>query len=117
MSRSGFMMIFIPFLNGESRKDRPSNTAMIMDFIGGLYEYSDRLSCWLCPLQSIASLKSLYIHHRELWEKLKKMDDQVIANGHKWRYRQFHEGDLTLTQWEERFKREIEYEKREMSLF
>ena len=84
---------------------------------GGLYEYSDRLSCWLCPLQSIASLKSLYIHHRKLWEKLKKMDDQVIANGHKWRYRQFHEGDLTLTQWEERFKREIEYEKREMSLF
>lgn len=45
------------------------------------------------------------------------MDDQVIANGHKWRYRQFHEGDLTLNQWEERFKREIEYEKREMSLF
>lgn len=84
---------------------------------GGLYEYSDRLSCWLCPLQSIASLKSLYIHHRKLWEKLKKMDDQVIANGHKWRYRQFHEGALTLTQWEERFKREIEYEKREMSLF
>lgn len=44
---------------------------------GGLYEIFNRVSCWLCPFQSLKSLKGLYKHRPELWTKLKDMDELV----------------------------------------
>jgi 3'-phosphoadenosine 5'-phosphosulfate sulfotransferase (PAPS reductase)/FAD synthetase len=41
---------------------------------GGLYEHFGRVSCWCCPLQSIAELKQLYEHYPELWQRLLDMD-------------------------------------------
>lgn len=34
----------------------------------------DRTGCWLCPKQSVESLKQLYIHFPEKWETLKKLE-------------------------------------------
>ena len=71
----------------------------------------------MCPLESNKSIRNLYFHHRDLWEKLKKMDDEVIANGHKYRYRMFHPSDKTLREWEEYFKKEEDFKARQGSLF
>ena len=44
----------------------------------GLYEEFSRVSCWCCPLQSLAELRVLEQHHPDLWAKLKDMDDRAI---------------------------------------
>lgn len=41
---------------------------------GGLYEHTNRVSCWCCPLQSIKSYRALWKYHSELWAELKQMD-------------------------------------------
>ena len=64
---------------------------------GGLYEQFKRVSCWCCPLKSIPELKSLWMHHPELWEKLKDMDRRA--------YNRFRL-DYTFEQLEGRFQAE-----------
>ncbi len=44
----------------------------------GLYKIFHRVSCWCCPLQSIAELKQLYIYYPELWQKLLDMDERAF---------------------------------------
>jgi 3'-phosphoadenosine 5'-phosphosulfate sulfotransferase (PAPS reductase)/FAD synthetase len=39
-----------------------------------LYKLFKRTGCWLCPKQSLLSLKILYLYYPELWEKLKKLE-------------------------------------------
>lgn len=46
----------------------------------GLYEHFSRVSCWCCPLQSFAELRSLRKHYPELWEELKEMDNATWRN-------------------------------------
>ena len=71
---------------------------------GGLYEQFRRVSCWCCPLQPLAGLKSLYINYPELWQQLKEMDRQS--------YNQFRR-DYSVEELEVNFKKkEINYEKR-----
>lgn len=43
---------------------------------GGLYEEFKRVSCWCCPLQSLAELRVLRRSHPELWARLIEMDDR-----------------------------------------
>lgn len=40
---------------------------------GGLYDKFDRMGCWICPLQSIDSLRVLWSDFPELWQKWKSM--------------------------------------------
>lgn len=84
---------------------------------GGLYKHATRLSCWLCPFQNRQSFKNLYLYHHELWEKLRRYDDAVMKCGHLYHFKQFADGDRTLDEWEEEFKKEHEFESRETSLF
>lgn len=41
---------------------------------GGLYRIFKRVSCWCCPLQSLAELRKLRKHFPSLWKRLEKMD-------------------------------------------
>lgn len=41
---------------------------------GGLYNYVDRVSCYLCPLQGKKELRWLYNNRPELWKKMKELD-------------------------------------------
>lgn len=45
----------------------------------GLYDIFHRVSCWLCPLQSLEELRKLRKHFPDLWEKLRWLDK------HTWR--------------------------------
>lgn len=74
---------------------------------GGLYEERKRVSCWCCPLQSLKSLKVLKKEFPEYWEKLHRMQGRS-----KWQFRK----DYTITELEEKFKRE-EGKKRALRLF
>jgi len=40
----------------------------------GLYEEFKRVSCYCCPLSSMAELNTLFVHYPELWQKMKEMD-------------------------------------------
>lgn len=40
----------------------------------GLYGIFKRVSCWCCPLKSLAELKKLRKHFPDLWEELRDMD-------------------------------------------
>lgn len=74
-------------------------------------------------MQGVHDLKLLYRDFPELWAELKRLNDGVIRNykeelqGILYEFKQMDRSDNTLAQWEERFKKEIEFEKRETSLF
>ena len=61
----------------------------------GLYKLFNRVSCWCCPMSSLAELKNLYLYFPELWEELKEMDNRS--------YNSFR-NDYTLGELELRFK-------------
>lgn len=44
---------------------------------GGLYEIFHRVSCWCCPLQSLAELRNLRKHFPDLWAKLLDMEHRT----------------------------------------
>ena len=46
----------------------------------GLYKHFNRMSCWLCPLQGLKSIRSLYKYYPDKWEQLKAMDDRAFNN-------------------------------------
>nr|DAH58996.1 MAG TPA: hypothetical protein [Caudoviricetes sp.] len=74
-------------------------------------------------MQGVRDLKLLYRDFPELWAELKRLNDGVIRNnkeewqGILYEFKQMDRSDNTLEQWEERFRKEIEFEEREMSLF
>ena len=74
-------------------------------------------------MQGVRDLKLLYRDFPELWAELKRLNDGVIRNnkeegqGILYEFKQMDRSDNTLEQWEERFRKEIEFEKRETSLF
>ena len=46
---------------------------------GGLYDKMRRVSCWCCPLQSLAELRVLYQDFPDLWEQLKRWGCHDLA--------------------------------------
>lgn len=74
-------------------------------------------------MQGVQDLKLLYRDFPELWAELKRLNDGVIRNnkeefqGILYEFKQMDHSDNTLEQWEERFMKEIEFEKWETSLF
>ena len=69
---------------------------------GGLYEKMRRVSCWCCPLQSLAELRILYREFPALWEQLKRWD--------KMTWRPFR-ADYSVEELEKRFDFEEEWQK------
>ncbi len=67
---------------------------------GGLYEKMRRVSCWCCPLQSLAELRVLYRDFPALWEQLKRWDAMT--------WRPFR-ADFSVVQLEQRFDFEDEW--------
>ena len=67
---------------------------------GGLYEKFHRVSCWCCPLQSLADCRVLYRDFPDLWEQLKRWDAMT--------WRSF-KSDYTVLQLEQRFDFEDEW--------
>lgn len=65
----------------------------------GLYEHFKRVSCWCCPLQSLAELRQLYKYYPELWAKLKSWDRRTWRN---------FRADYSVEQLEARFHFEEE---------
>lgn len=63
-------------------------------------------------------MKLLYRDFPDLWAELKRLNDGVIRNnkeerqGVLYEFKQMKSTDNTLAQWEERFKKEIGFEKR-----
>ena len=41
----------------------------------GLYDRFNRVSCWLCPLQSLSELRKLWEFYPDLWTKLRHYDE------------------------------------------
>lgn len=73
-----------------------------------LYDVFDRLGCWLCPKQGLGSLKSLYRHYPDLWDKLKQYEKDS-PTGFKI--------NTTLAELENRFQKEIYLEERQLCMF
>ena len=67
---------------------------------GGLYDKMRRVSCWCCPLQSLAELRVLYRDFPDLWAQLKRWDAMT--------WRPFR-ADYSVIQLEQRFDFEDEW--------
>lgn len=85
---------------------------------GGLYKDRKRLSCWICPLQGVNDLRLLYKNFPELWKRLIELNEKVVKNVHlenkvTYEFKQMSPKDRTLSQWEDRFKKELAEEKEE----
>lgn len=65
----------------------------------GLYRHFSRVSCWCCPLQSLAELRNLRKFYPELWNELKDMDSKT--------WRKFRAG-YSVEELEVRFELEEE---------
>ena len=61
----------------------------------GLYETFDRVSCWCCPLKSLAELRKLRAHFPELWQRLAHLDSQT--------WRDFRPDGWSVERLEKRF--------------
>ncbi len=76
---------------------------------GGLYTHSRRVSCWLCPLQSLDELRYLYHNRPELWAKLKELDNSTAFS--------FKQGYRTIEGYfEPRFRLEDEWKSKGKSI-
>lgn len=68
---------------------------------GGLYEKFDRVSCYLCPLQRLKELKTIYKEFPELWSYMRELDKKSIKLfGRKFR------ADYSIKELEEKFNKE-----------
>ena len=63
----------------------------------GLYEKFARVSCYLCPLQRLGELKTIYFEFPELWEDMRRLD--------KLSWRKFR-SDYSLKELEVKFNKE-----------
>jgi 3'-phosphoadenosine 5'-phosphosulfate sulfotransferase (PAPS reductase)/FAD synthetase len=66
-----------------------------------------RTGCWLCPKQSINSLKNLYLYYPELWKKLKQYEKD---SPQKFKH------NFNLNEFEEKIKKEILYKKQQKTI-
>lgn len=78
---------------------------------GGLYKVFNRLGCWLCPLQSMNDLYSLYKYHPDKWAELLQIEKDMYANI-KWndmsKILNFKNGRYSVAELDAKFKREAE---------
>jgi len=69
----------------------------------GLYTRFKRIGCYLCPLQSIKDLRTLYLNYPNLWEYMERLDKKSIEKfGNKFTYR------YSIEELKKRFDLEIE---------
>ena len=73
-------------------------------------------------MMHINDFKLLYRDFPELWKELKRLNDKVLSlpdekDGTVYEFKQLSKADPTLAEWEARFKKECEFERRERSLF
>lgn len=73
---------------------------------GGLYEQRRRVSCFLCPLQSIGELRMIYHNNPALWAEMERLDAL------SWRK---YQPDRTLTQIKGKFESELKLDIMEAS--
>ena len=81
---------------------------------GGLYRHFRRVSCWCCPLQPLASLRTLYNEYPAIWEMLEDMDDR-IRNDPKINDRKFRK-NATVADLSRRFAREARAHREQRTL-
>ena len=81
---------------------------------GGLYRHFRRVSCWCCPLQPLASLRTLYNEYPAIWEMLEDMDDR-IRNDPKINDRKFR-NNATVADLSRRFAREARAHREQRTL-
>lgn len=49
-----------------------------------IYEFTKRGGCWFCPNARFNQLYHLYHHHRDLFEKLKALEEEPDLTGYCW---------------------------------
>lgn len=79
------------------------------DLLSPIYDFAKRGGCWFCPNTREAQLKHLRINHRNLWDKLLKLEETPNLIGHKWNTL----ADTSIHDWEERFY----WEERQRTIF
>ena len=75
---------------------------------GGLYNVFSRVSCFCCPLQSEQNLEDTRNIFPDLWRKMLEMEAMLPAGDIGRRYKDC----VTLTQYEERFAANADFEAR-----
>lgn len=71
------------------------------DLLHPLYKYFKRLGCWQCPKQSLESIRQIYKHWPQKWQKLKEYQSACV-----WPFR----ADYSVEELEIRFQLEDEWE-------
>lgn len=49
-----------------------------------IYEFTKRGGCWFCPNAKDTELRQLRTHHKDLWDKLLKMEKEPDLIGYRW---------------------------------
>ena len=61
---------------------------------GGVYEHHSHYNCWLCPLQRVGELKSIFDDYPDYWERLRQMQHQCDG---------YYQNGKTIFDYEKRF--------------
>lgn len=92
---------------------------------GGLYKRLDRVSCWCCRNKNLKELKNIFIHMPDTWERLKALEKQIGEPYRSYKkivgyenkepiYKRFC---ISIVDLENRFKKEIEEEENQLTMF
>lgn len=54
------------------------------ELLSPIYDFAPRGGCWFCPNARYAELKHLRTNHRELWDKLLKLEERDDLIGNIW---------------------------------
>lgn len=79
------------------------------DLLSPIYDFATRGGCWFCPNARYSVLKHLRTNHRNLWNKLLKLENEPNLIGNKWNTLT----NKSIHDWEERFF----WEEQQMTIF
>ena len=79
------------------------------DLLSPIYRFTNRGGCWFCPNMRREELKHLRTNHRDLWDKLLKLENEPNLIGNKWNMLT----NTSIHDWEERFF----WEEQQMTIF
>ncbi len=54
------------------------------DLLSPVYDFASKGGCWFCPNARACELRHLRNNHRDLWNKLLKLEETPDLIGNKW---------------------------------
>ena len=102
-----------PLIEWKIREKETNEYLKNINLYNNLYDYFDRLGCYICPKQSFKRLYTLYKYFPELWQDLYDLGKKYKEKGYAiYKIKGYDVDELSLI-----FKKRLEKEIKQLSFF